>query len=122
MSALAEAQLDSDERRLLDEFVAELKRELGSHLRAVWLYGSRARATATEGSDVDILVIVDEDRAAWDKRVFDIAYRVERRHGRWLLLKVITYDLEWLANRRAIEAFFIQEVDRDKIILCGEPL
>jgi hypothetical protein len=28
---------------------------------------------------------------------------------------------EWIAGRRAIRSFFLQDVDRDKIVLYGEP-
>lgn len=35
---------------------------------------------------------------------------------------VHTYSPEWLRGRREIESFFIQEVDRDKIVLAGSAL
>jgi hypothetical protein len=35
---------------------------------------------------------------------------------------VHVYDPEWLRGRRKIESFFIQEVDRDKIVLAGSAL
>ncbi len=31
------------------------------------------------------------------------------------------YDLDWLAERRGTEAFFVKEVDRDRIVLAGDP-
>ncbi len=31
------------------------------------------------------------------------------------------FDEDWLAGRRAIESFFIREVDRDKVVLAGQP-
>jgi hypothetical protein len=30
-------------------------------------------------------------------------------------------DAGWVEERRAIEDFFIREVDRDKVVLYGEP-
>ena len=30
-------------------------------------------------------------------------------------------DPEWVEGRRSIRSFFMQEVDRDKIVLVGEP-
>jgi len=33
----------------------------------------------------------------------------------------VVWDPEWLRRRRAIRSFFIQEVDRDKIVLYEEP-
>jgi predicted nucleotidyltransferase len=35
---------------------------------------------------------------------------------------VHVFDPEWLKGRRKIESFFIQEVDRDKVILAGSAL
>jgi hypothetical protein len=35
---------------------------------------------------------------------------------------VHVHDLEWLQERREIESFFIEEVDRDKIVLAGSAL
>jgi len=35
---------------------------------------------------------------------------------------VLVYDLERLRDRRQIRSFFIQEVDRDKVVLMGSPL
>ena len=35
---------------------------------------------------------------------------------------VHVFDPEWLQRRREIESFFIQEVDRDKIVLAGSAL
>jgi hypothetical protein len=31
-------------------------------------------------------------------------------------------DSEWLRSRREIRSFFVAEVDRDKIVLCGSGL
>ena len=36
-----------------------------------------------------------------------------------MLFSVKVLDAAWLAGRRAIESFFIQDVDRDKIVLAG---
>ena len=41
-------------------FKASVKRALGTHLRQVLLFGSRARGDATSESDYDLLVVVDK--------------------------------------------------------------
>jgi hypothetical protein len=30
-------------------------------------------------------------------------------------------DADWIEDRRRVESFFIQEVDRDKLVLAGKP-
>ena len=123
MATLAEASLSETDRRVLDRFVAALREHLGEALDAVWLYGSRARGEPPhEDSDVDLLVFVRDSPEAHDQRVsrlmwdaawaedagpFDYSVRVTNRR--------------WLEGRREIRSFFIQEVDRDKVVIHGEP-
>jgi len=54
--------------------------------------------------------------------VIDHAFESERAEGPApVLVSTLLYGTERLAQRREIESFFIQEVDRDKIVLFGEP-
>ncbi|MCS7304510.1 MAG: nucleotidyltransferase domain-containing protein [Thermoguttaceae bacterium] len=39
--------------------------QYGDKVRQVSLYGSHARGTATEDSDIDLLVLVDKELSAW---------------------------------------------------------
>ncbi|MCD8130260.1 MAG: nucleotidyltransferase domain-containing protein [Lachnospiraceae bacterium] len=58
-------------QNILQELSELLCQVYGSKLKAVILYGSVARGTQTEGSDIDIMVLVDGDtailRSFWDK-------------------------------------------------------
>jgi len=122
MPTLADARLSAAERRMLDRFVAVLRERLGDDLISVWLFGSRARGEATGPlSDVDVLVVTRagrmDERAAW-KELTRIAE--EEGHSP-VLLSLLVWDPEWMAHRREIRSFFIQEVDRDKIVLHGSP-
>jgi predicted nucleotidyltransferase/HEPN domain-containing protein len=121
MVTLASASLSAPERRALERLVALLHDEYGDDLHAVWLYGSRARGEPPrdEDSDVDLLVVTtrgDENRG----RVLDLAYEAAEAEGLYpLTLSVIVASPDWVAERRAVEAFLIKEVDRDKIPLSG---
>jgi predicted nucleotidyltransferase len=124
MTALAEASLRADERVLLDRFVEELRLRLGDELHGVWLFGSRARGEEpSEYSDVDVLVFVDD--ASWDGRMGvrrmldDVADELGMDALPWSF-SVHVHTPDWLAQRREIRSFFVAELDRDKIVLCGE--
>lgn len=125
MPSLAEASLTDAERRLLERFVALLEEELGDSLRAVWLYGSRARGEGSgPDSDIDLLVITERAREGDSDRVQELLHWAAGNDddgSQWLVMAHIG-DLRWLAGRRAIDAFYIQEVDRDKIVLAGDRL
>lgn len=47
-------------RHILEEVKLRLKQVYGDRLRGIVLYGSYARGDATEGSDVDLIVLLKE--------------------------------------------------------------
>jgi len=120
---LAAAQLTNNERRVVERFASRLKDELGNDLRGLWLYGSRARGAAHPESDVDLLVIADGGRDRYGRIAGDLSEEAAIAEGESPFnYSVHVHDPEWLQDRRAIESFFIQEVDRDKIVLAGSAL
>jgi predicted nucleotidyltransferase/HEPN domain-containing protein len=123
MASLATTTLTDAERRALDRLVADLERELGDELHAVWLYGSRARGEPPrdEDSDVDLLVVTSRAQRDTPQLVRGLAKKAGAAEGLspYIGLSVVVTTPEWVWERRAIEAFYIQEVDRDKIALWG---
>lgn len=130
--ALATATLRDAERRTLARLVDRFREELGEHLLAVWLYGSRARGDADlDATDVDLrpdvdLMLVVDPRSGWTHyggQALPLVNEVAEAEGENpLTYSVLVYDSEWLRNRREIRAFFIQDVDRDKLVLYGSAL
>lgn len=117
------AQLTESERRAIERFASRLNEELGGDLRGLWLYGSRARGTAHPESDVDLLVIAEGGRDRYGRIAGDLSEEIAIAEGESPFnYSVHVRDPEWLRDRRAIESFFIQEVDRDKIVLAGSGL
>jgi predicted nucleotidyltransferase len=123
MLTLADAYLTDAERRAVDRFVAELRERLGDELVAVWLYGSRARGERTGPySDIDLLVVVESRAPDRDQGISRLLWEIADREeaGSAAGFMPLIVDRTWLADRRAIRAFFIQNVDRDKLVLFGE--
>lgn len=122
--ALAAAALNETERRVVARIVELLEAEFGDDLLALWLYGSRARGEWTHpDSDVDLLVIAAGDTSRNQRRAGDLGEAAALAEGESpFAYSVHVYDPRWLRGRREIESFFIQEVDRDKIVLAGSAL
>lgn len=120
---LAAAALTEKQRETVQRFAARLREALGGDLRAVWLYGSRARGEAHAESDVDLLVIADGGRDRYQRIAWDLSEEAATIAGESpFSYSVHVHDREWLQRRREIESFFIREVDRDKLVLTGSPL
>lgn len=87
--------------------------------------GSSGRARGEEGSedsDIDLLVITRGDPERDRGRAWALIDEVARELGVNPAAYVPhTWDPAWLENRRAIDSFFMHELDRDKIVIFGEP-
>ncbi len=120
MPALAQARLSGEERRVIERWIERLRVELD--LESVWLFGSRARGEAgTDDSDVDLLVITRGDPEHDRRLSWALVDEVARDLGTDPTVYVPhTRDRRWLEDRRQIRSFFIQEVDRDRVVLYGE--
>ena len=57
--------LTRKERKALEEFVAQLRARYPNELVLVRLFGSKAHGNFDEESDVDVLVVVQDDEAAY---------------------------------------------------------
>jgi predicted nucleotidyltransferase len=121
---LADASLSEAERRTVRRSVAMLGDALGENLRAVWLYGSRARGErGGRDSDVDLLVIAAGDTRRNQRLALELSEEAALAEGESpFTYSVHVYDPGWLRGRREINSFFIQEVDRDKLVLAGSAL
>jgi predicted nucleotidyltransferase len=74
--------LSPTERRVLEQFVRLLEAELGADLRALWLYGSRARGEQPgPDSDVDLLVISTRRGSQDDLRVVELLMDAAEAEG-----------------------------------------
>jgi predicted nucleotidyltransferase len=124
-SSLAETtSLSPPQRRLLELFASRLRSEFGKAVHEVWLFGSRARGEPMEheDSDVDVLVVVDDD--SWDaklqiRRTLDGLARGLGLEPEATLFSVHVVTPAWLEQRRSVASFFVAEIDRDKVIVEG---
>jgi predicted nucleotidyltransferase len=112
--------LAPEERRVVERLIEVLEREFS--LEALWLYGSRARGEEPgPESDIDLLAITPGgwgDLRAATRQLHRIA---DEEGADPTDFALFVFDPAWVDDRRRIDSFFIQEVDRDKKVLYGEP-
>ena len=76
---------DMDLRKMLLELEEKLQRVYGNKLKAVILYGSVARGTATEESNIDIMVLVDgtaQELRTFEDQLSDVSTDISIKYFR----------------------------------------
>ena len=92
---------------VVTEYASRVKALLGDKLEAVILYGSFARGDYEDGSDVDVMVLVnvpqDQQKEHWDI-IADIAFELGWEHN--LLISPILQSVEIFERYKDASGFF----------------
>ncbi len=99
--------------QVVKEYVTELRKRLGSSMRQVLLFGSRARGSAREDSDYDMLVVVDQRTPEVRSIILEIEGQLMDRYG-VLVATVLRSEDEW---RRSQEFPLALNVAREGVAL-----
>ena len=108
---------DMDLRKMLLELEEKLQRVYGNKLKAVILYGSVARGTATEESDIDIMVLVDgtaQELRTFEDQLSDVSTDISIKYFRVLSIIDISYQeyMRWVNTSP-----FYRNVSKEGVIL-----
>lgn len=114
---------DGDIGTLRDRLAGALRDD--STVRLAWLHGSRARGTARRESDIDVAVLLDDERAATPSAVKDSIWRLAGSLGREVpsdrLDLVLLNDAPALLRHRVIRdgvlLFARSDADRVRFVL-----
>jgi hypothetical protein len=115
LSALAPAVA-----RALVYYQRSLQQSFPNRLQELVLYGSQARGTTHEESDVDVLVVIDDLSEAERRAAIDLAYdanAVERES--WAGLSPLVYSTAQASDLRARERLIMRNIDADGMWLHG---
>lgn len=81
------------------EFARRVRVSLKHHLKKIILFGSRARGDFNEGSDYDILVVVDKRRKTYQEIVLDATDEIMNKYDE--LINYVVYDeAEWEKRKK----------------------
>ena len=108
---------DMDLRKMLLELEEKLQRVYGNKLKAVILYGSVARGTATEELDIDIMVLVDgtaQELRTFEDQLSDVSTDISIKYFRVFSIIDISYQeyMRWVNTSP-----FYRNVSKEGVIL-----
>ncbi len=58
-----------DEKRIALDFATKVYKRFDKLIKSIILFGSQAKNTAIEGSDIDIIIVVDDSSVKWDQEL-----------------------------------------------------
>ena len=105
---------------LLYELKNELKKVFGEKLKKVIVYGSYARGESDEGSDLDIMVLVDmneEEIKNERDKVLDLTVDLTTRYG--VVLSIIENNYDYFYDWAEVLPFFANII-REGVSIYGE--
>ena len=108
---------DMDLRKMLLDLEEKLQRVYGNKLKAVILYGSVARGTATEESDIDIMVLVDgtaQELRTFEDQLSDVSTDISIKYFKVFSIIDISYQeyMRWVNTSP-----FYRNVSKEGVIL-----
>ena len=101
--------MPADVKRLLTKLKNGLTELYGDRLKAVYLFGSYARGDYDEGSDLDVMIVLDNYKSYWEEliRSVELASDLSLEHNVTISRTIMTEeqwkkgDLPVLRNVRA---------------------
>jgi predicted nucleotidyltransferase len=88
MKACLPSHLDTNEREAIQAYIARIRRHFPDRVLAVVLFGSKARGDAGEESDIDLLVLMDEENEVVRSELWCIASDVSLEYDVVLSVRV----------------------------------
>lgn len=106
-------KLSLKEKKAVREFIAAVRLAYGKRIQYAALFGSKVRGDYTKYSDVDILLIVDDDKWNFRKDIWMIASDIDLKYDMLLDIRVIS-ETRWQYMKN-IQAGLYQNISRDAV-------
>ena len=101
----------------LGEFLTDVRSLFGEKLKSVIVYGSYARGDYNEHSDIDVMILVDTDRAGvspLEKKICDVTYDFNDEHGTDIM-PVVQSNTHFDYWKKA--DMFYRNVEKDGVVI-----
>lgn len=104
-------------REILQEMAELLQHVYGDRLKEVILYGSVARGTQTEDSDVDIMILIDgtdEQLREYNEKLSDVSTDLALKYMK--VFSIIDVKYQEYQDWKSVSPFY-RNVDREGVVV-----
>jgi predicted nucleotidyltransferase len=109
--------MGEQDRALIEEFKRRLPIEIAQHIKHMIMYGSRARGDAGPDSDLDLVALVDENSAALEQRLDEIAYNLMWDHDFKPIISLKVFTEERFRSAAAKGYSYYRTIEREGITI-----
>jgi len=106
-------KLSPKEKKAVREFIEAVRLAYGERIQRAALFGSKVRGDWTKYSDIDILLIADDDKWSFRKDIWMIASGIELEYDLLLDIRVISAK-RW-ESMKNMQAGLYQNISRDAV-------
>lgn len=106
-------KLSPKEKKAVREFIEAVRLSYGERIQRAALFGSKVRGDWTKYSDIDILLIADDDKWSFRKDIWMIASGIELEYDLLLDIRVISAK-RW-ESMKNMQAGLYQNISRDAV-------
>lgn len=104
--------LKNNEEKALNVFKEQLERRF--RLQDFRVYGSKARGDDTAGSDVDVMVQLEERNPGIESDVYDLVFEINLKYD--CFISVVIFDREELENGPMAESPIYRTIMREGVV------
>ncbi|MBI5935404.1 MAG: nucleotidyltransferase domain-containing protein [Chloroflexi bacterium] len=105
--------LSPREKKAVRDFIKAVRMAYGDKIQRAALFGSKVRGDWTKYSDIDILLITDDDSWTFRRDIIGINSDIELKYDVMLDIRVIS-ETRWEYMKR-IQAGLYQNITRDAV-------
>ena len=102
----------------INDFKKKVERNFGEQIESIILFGSVARNEYSINSDIDVLVITQDDKPELAKEIIGIGFEELLNNGWYVSAKVI--DKKRFAHLLSLETPFIKNILKEGVLIYGK--